>query len=54
MSDLKRLLEQAPAMTPEQRAAQRESFAYGNAHLENDRVTRTVVAVAARVQRRTK
>jgi hypothetical protein len=35
-------------MTPEQVAAQRQSFAYGNTHIENDRITREMVAEADR------
>jgi hypothetical protein len=31
-------------MTPEQAAAQRRSFAYGNTHIENDRITRELIA----------
>jgi hypothetical protein len=31
-------------MTPEQQAEQRRSFAYGNTHIENDRITRELVA----------
>lgn len=31
-------------MTPEQLAEQRRSFAYGNTHIENDRITREMVA----------
>lgn len=34
-------------MTSDEREAQRRSFAYGNAHIENDRVTREMVAAAA-------
>ncbi len=34
-------------MSPEEREAQRQSFAYGNAHIENDLVTRDMVAAAA-------
>jgi hypothetical protein len=34
-------------MSPEEREAQRRSFAYGNAHIENGRVTREMVAAAA-------
>jgi hypothetical protein len=33
-------------MTPEQEAAQRRSFAYGNCKLENDRITREMIAEA--------
>lgn len=35
------------AMSSEEKEAQRRSFAYGNAHIENDRVTREMVAEAA-------
>jgi hypothetical protein len=35
------------AMTPEAAEAQRRSFAFGNANIENDRVTRDVVDAAA-------
>jgi hypothetical protein len=35
-------------MTPSQVAAQRQSFAYGNTHIENDRITREMVAEADR------
>jgi hypothetical protein len=52
MTDLKKLLATTAPMTPDQRAAQRQSFAYGNACLENDRVTPTVVAIADRGRRR--
>ena len=34
-------------MTPLQEEAQRRSFAYGNAKIENDRVTRSMVNEAA-------
>lgn len=34
-------------MTPEQREAQRQSFAYGNARIEDDSVTREAVREAA-------
>jgi hypothetical protein len=34
-------------MTPQQRERQRRSFAYGSAHIENDRVTRDMVNQAA-------
>lgn len=45
---LQKLLEDVQPMTADERAAQRESFAYGNARIENDRITRSVVAAAAR------
>jgi hypothetical protein len=35
-------------MTEQQKQAQRQSFAFGNAGLENDRVTRRVVDEAVR------
>ena len=35
------------AMSSAEKEAQRRSFAYGNAHIENDRVTRDMVAKAA-------
>jgi hypothetical protein len=31
-------------MTPDQAAQQRRSFAYGNTHIENDRITRELIA----------
>ena len=34
-------------MSGEEKEAQRRSFAYGNAHIENDRVTREMVAASA-------
>lgn len=34
-------------MTEAEQEAQRRSFAYGNAHIENDRVTREMVDEAA-------
>lgn len=33
-------------MTPTQIGEQRRSFAYGNTHIENDRITRQMVAEA--------
>ncbi|MES2326890.1 MAG: hypothetical protein V4499_06115 [Pseudomonadota bacterium] len=39
-------------MTPEEQEAQRRSFAYGNAHIENERVTREMVDEAADKRRR--
>jgi hypothetical protein len=36
------------AMTPAQLRLQRQSFAYGNSHIENDRITREMVAEADR------
>lgn len=35
------------SMTEAEQEAQRRSFAYGNAHIENDRVTRDMVDEAA-------
>ncbi|NIK46730.1 hypothetical protein [Variibacter gotjawalensis] len=42
---LKALLEAAKSAktTPEQREQQRRSFAYGNTHFENQRITREMV-----------
>ena len=34
-------------MTPDEQEAQRRSFAYGNAHFENERVTRHTIERAA-------
>ena len=34
----------AVKMTPEQQAEQRRSFAYGNTKIENDRITREMIA----------
>lgn len=34
-------------MSPAEQEAQRRSFAYGNAHIENDRITREMVDEAA-------
>jgi hypothetical protein len=47
--DLDRLLVKArqARMTPAQWEEQRRSFAYGNARIENERVTRTMVDQAA-------
>ena len=47
---LKALLKAARSvqMTREQREEQRRSFAYGNTHIENERVTRTTIEDAAR------
>jgi hypothetical protein len=44
--DLQELIERARKieMTPEQIGEQRRSFAYGNTHIENDRITREMVA----------
>jgi hypothetical protein len=48
MTKLDELIEAARKvkMTPEQEAAQRRSFAYGNCKLENDRITREMIAEA--------
>jgi hypothetical protein len=50
MSDeIKALMKRAAAieMSPGDKEAQRRSFAYGNAHIENDRVTREMIDAAA-------
>ncbi|MEY4515501.1 MAG: hypothetical protein RLZZ450_7623 [Pseudomonadota bacterium] len=49
MDDLEKLLREARQvrMTPEQQEAQRRSFAYGNTHFENSRITRETVDRAA-------
>lgn len=39
-------------MSDDEKEAQRRSFAYGNAHIENDRVTREMVDKAASETRR--
>jgi hypothetical protein len=46
MDDLKKLLEAAKRAkpTPEHREEQRRSFVYGNTHLENESITREMVA----------
>ena len=43
--ELEELIERARKieMTPEQAAKQRRSFAYGNTHIENDRITRELI-----------
>ncbi len=43
--DLKKLVDAAKnvKMSPEQQEEQRRSFAYGNAHIENKRVTRETI-----------
>jgi hypothetical protein len=45
----KKLLENAKrfVMSPEEKEQQRRSFAYGNTHFENDRITREIVEKAA-------
>jgi hypothetical protein len=49
MNKLRELLKQKSnvQMTPEQREAQRQSFAYGNTKFENDQITRETVARAS-------
>lgn len=44
--ELKELVERARQieMTPAQLGEQRRSFAYGNTHIENERITREMVA----------
>jgi hypothetical protein len=48
--ELEALIERARhiRMTPSQEAAQRQSFAYGNTRIENERITRAMVAKADR------
>jgi hypothetical protein len=48
--ELQELVERARKiqMTPDQVTAQRQSFAYGNTQIENDRITREMVAEADR------
>ena len=48
--DLDKLLDRAATirMSDADKEAQRQSFAYGNAHIENDKVTREMVAAAAK------
>lgn len=43
--ELKDLIEQSKhvQMTPEEKERQRRSFAYGNAKIENDRITRELI-----------
>ena len=47
--DLQKLIDASRGrpMTEAQKEAQRRSFAYGNAHIENTRVTREMVDAAA-------
>lgn len=47
--DLARLIEIARKveMTEGDRGAQRRSFAYGNTHIENDRITHETIELAA-------
>jgi hypothetical protein len=49
MDDLTRLIEAARAvtMTPDEKERQRQSFAFGNAHIENEFVTRETIRQAA-------
>ena len=44
--DLEELVNRAKTieMTPDQLRVQRQSFAYGNTHIENERITREMVA----------
>ena len=44
--DLEELVQKARKidMTPDQLRTQRRSFAYGNTHIENERITREMVA----------
>jgi hypothetical protein len=44
--DLQELVDRARKieMTPDQLRKQRRSFAYGNTHIENERITREMVA----------
>jgi hypothetical protein len=46
--ELEKLVERAREieMTPAQLRQQRQSFVYGNTHIENDRITREMVAEA--------
>jgi hypothetical protein len=48
--ELQELVERARKieMTPDEVTAQRRSFAYGNTHIENERITRQMVAEADR------
>ncbi|MBM3555329.1 MAG: hypothetical protein FJX47_07230 [Alphaproteobacteria bacterium] len=52
--ELKALLEKARTvvMTAEEREAQRQSFAYGNTHFENQTITREMVRRQAELLRR--
>ena len=47
--ELKKLLNAAKGvqMTPEARERQRRSFAYGNTHAENEKITRATIDKAA-------
>jgi hypothetical protein len=48
MDDLRQLIEEARLrpFTPEERQTQRRSFAYGNTKIENDLITREMIAEA--------
>jgi hypothetical protein len=48
-NDLDKLLALAKGIpvSPEEREAQRRSFAYGNTHIENERITRKSIDEAA-------
>lgn len=50
MDKLRELLDKTSGVqaTPEQREAQRQSFAYGNTKFENDNITRETIARASR------
>lgn len=54
--DLQYLLEKSKgiSMTPSELEEQRRSFAYGNTHIENDRITRSVVDEEAEKLKATK
>ncbi len=54
IEDLQKLIEAAKKieMTLADLEVQRQSFAFGNANIENDRVTRETVAKAAELLRR--
>ncbi|WP_419808992.1 hypothetical protein [Sphingomonas sp.] len=47
--EIKRLIERAASvpMSAADKEEQRRSFAYGNAHIENERVTRAMIDAAA-------
>jgi hypothetical protein len=51
--DLERLIEisRAKKMTPEEKEAQRRSFAYGNANISNANITRELIDDAADIVR---
>ena len=54
LDELEKLLNLAKTieMTPAELEAQRQSFAFGNANIENELVTREMVAMAADSMRR--